>query len=145
MSERENKELVSRFYRDVVRGGDIDLMDKLVAEDVVEHEPIPGQETTPENRDEVKEMVRTFTEAFPDLDPHVEQIVAEGDRVAAFVRLTGTHEGSFFGIEPSNEQIETNRVDVFRVEDGLIREHWGVADNLTMLSQMGEVEPPRSG
>lgn len=143
MSEEEdNKQMTKRFYEDVVNGGQLDLIDKMVAEDFVDHEAPPGQEPPVRGRDVTRTVVEGMREAFPDLEVEVQQVVAEGDLVTARTTWRGTHEGSFFGIDPSNESVEVESIDIVRVEDGVVTEHWGLMDNVALLSQIGEIQPP---
>ena len=67
--------------------------------------------------------------AFPDLNVTVEEVMAEGDRVAARVTMRGTHRGEFQGIAPTGKRVEVRAMDMFRISDGKIVEHWGHADD----------------
>lgn len=143
MSEQENKDLVQRFYDDVLTGGQLDLIDKLAGEDFVDHEGMPGQPTPVQGRENMKEFIQEFHNAFPDLEVTVNESIAEGDRVTVRSTWAGTHEGALFGIEPSNQPVEFTCIDIVRIEDGLAREHWGLTDNLTLFSQIGAINPPQ--
>ena len=67
-------------------------------------------------------------EGFPDLTISLEGVMAEGDRVTARVTMRGTHSGEFQGTAPTNKRVEVKAIDIFRIEDGKILEHWGHAD-----------------
>ena len=56
--------------------------------------------------------------------------------------MSGTHEGAFFGIPPTGRRFAVRQVHMLRLQDGLIREHWAVRDDLGVLVQLGAVEPP---
>ena len=138
MSE-QNKALVQRFYDEVVTQGNIDLIDELVSEDLVEHEEFPGLEP---NREGVKAFFRMIRAAFPDLTFTIEDILAEGDRVAARVTVRGTQKGEWMGIPPSDRHIEVTAIDFLRFEDGKAVEHWGVMDAMAMMEQLGALPVP---
>lgn len=135
--------MTERFYEDVVNGEQLDLLDKMVAEDFLDHEAPPGQEPPVRGRQVVRTVVEGMHEAFPDLEVELEETIAEGDLVTTRTTWRGTHEGSFFGIEPSNETVEVDAIDVVRIEDGLVTEHWGLMDTIGLMTQIGEIEPPR--
>jgi predicted ester cyclase len=56
--------------------------------------------------------------------------------------MSGTHRGAFFGIAPTGEHFAVRQVHMLRLQDGLIRDHWAVRDDLGVLVQLGAVEPP---
>lgn len=140
MSTEENKALLKRFYAEVFNEGNLDLIDELIAADAIEHEALPGLEGT--GREVVKQFIAIVRSAFPDVRIHVHDVIAEGEKVVARVTLTGTHQGEFLGIPPTGKQIEVGTIDIVRVADGKLVEHWGVTDNLTMMQQLGVVPTP---
>ena len=77
---------------------------------------------------------------FPDFRLRVEQLIAEGDVVATRVSASGTHTGMWQDIEPTGRLIELRGINIDPIEAGLIVEHWGEADTIGMLWQMG-VDP----
>jgi len=129
------KVLMRRFY-DGVNAGDFNVIDELVADDVVEHEEFPGIEP---NKDGVRQFFNLFRSAFPDLrmDPH--EILVDGDMVCARITVTGTHQGEFMGIPPTGRRFEVGGFDLVRIRDGQAVEHWGLTDNMTMMQQLGAV------
>ncbi len=136
MSEQANLTLMRRFFDEIVNGGDLDLIDELIAPDVIEHEAFPGLEP---NREGIKQFLGLFRRAFPDLHFEVRDLLAEGDRVAARVRITGTHRGEFNGIPPTGRRIDVAALDICRIEGGRLAEHWGNTDTLGMLQQLGVI------
>lgn len=66
----------------------------------------------------------------------------QGDLGCAVLKITGTHTGTLLGIAPTGRRIEIDAVDVVRMADGRAVEHWGVSDDLGMLTQIGAVAPP---
>ena len=139
MSAEENKTIVRRFW-DVWEEGNIDLVDELLAPDYTNHSPgTPDQPTGPEG---VKGVVAMFQSAIPDLRVVVEDMIAEGDKVAVRYTLEGTHEGELFGVPPTGQRLSIKSISVERVSDGKIREHWRITDTLDMMQQLGVIPAP---
>ncbi|ELZ11088.1 hypothetical protein C479_07263 [Halovivax asiaticus JCM 14624] len=135
----ENKRIARRYPEEVATERDLDRIDELHADDFVEHGPFGVESHGPE---EDKEQMRTFLEAFPDLEATVEEIVAEGDTVAMRVRLRGTHQGDFMGIDPTGETFDVQNMVFTRIEEGKIVERWVNPDSLGLLEQLGVVDSP---
>ena len=136
MSIEQNKQLIRRFYTQVVGGGDYSDLDSFVAADYVDHNAAEGGRGP--------EVVRTHLEAIrrtlPDLRVRVEDIFAEGDYVITRVAGRGTHLGEWMGIKPTGREVRLKGINIDRVERGRIADHWGEADTIGMLVQMG-VDP----
>ncbi len=125
-----------RFY-ELISAGDIDGFGELLADDFVEHEETPGLAPT---RDGVLEFFRIQLAAFPDMRMEPQDILVSGDKVAARLRVTGTHEGEFMGMPPTGRSFDVQLIDITRFgDDGLAREHWGVFDELAMMQQLGAI------
>ena len=139
MSAEENKAIVRRFWG-VWEEGNIDLVDELLAPDYINHTPAtPDQPTGPEG---VKGVVAMFRSAMPDLKVIVEDMIAEGDKVAVRYTLEGTHEGELFGVPPTGQRLSIKSISVERVSAGKVREHWRVTDSLDMMQQLGVIPVP---
>ena len=130
--------LIKRFYEEVLVGGNLSLVDELAGEDLVDHEEgLPGQ---PSGREGVKFFVNAFRTGFPDISAKVvEPTLADGDLEAGRVVLTGTHEGEFMGVPATGKTVEFESLDIIRVEDGKVAEHWGVTDAATLMQQIGAI------
>jgi steroid delta-isomerase-like uncharacterized protein len=141
MSANENKDRLRRVYEEVINAGELGRSGEFIATDMVDHEHAPGAEDLqgPELFNQYFSMVRS---AFPDFECVVEDMVAEGDKVAARVTLRGTHQGEFMGIPPSGNRIEVTGIDIARFADGKMVEHWGNFDDLGMMQQLGAIPPP---
>ena len=83
-----------------------------------------------------------FRSAIPDLRIVVEDMIAEGDKVAVRYTLEGTHEGELFGVPPTGQRLGIKSISVERVSDGKIIEHWRVTDSLDMMQQLGAIPTP---
>ena len=134
-----NKDLMDRFYAEVVNGGKLDVIDELLAPDFVEHEEVPG---LPKDREGVKQFFGMFRAAFPDVTFTVEAEIAENDLVAARVTIRGTHQGEFMGIPTTGRAVEFQAMDLVQFADGAARAHWGVTDMVAMLTQLGVMPEP---
>ena len=131
--------IARRVPEEIATGRNLDLIDEVYAEDCVEHGPF-GQEAS--GREEIRAELGAFLDAFPDFEARVEDARAEGDTVAMRVTLSGTHEGPFMGVEPTNESFSVQNMVFTRVEDGMIAERWVQPDTLGMLVQLGILESP---
>lgn len=127
---------MQRAY-DLINAGDIDGFGELLADDFVEHEELPGLEPTKEG---VLAFFRMYRAAFPDLRMATEDVLPSGDKAVARVRATGTHQGDFMGMPATGRAVDVQLIDIMRFgDDGLVREHWGVLDSMTMMQQLGAV------
>jgi steroid delta-isomerase-like uncharacterized protein len=136
----DNKPLVENFFDKVINGGDVDAIDELLADDFVEHEQIPG---IPEGREGTKAFFGMTREAFPDLSATIDLMVEEGDKVAVRSTWKATHEGEFLGVPATGNKVEFTNLDIVAFNaDGLCAEHWGLADMLTVMQQIGAVPAP---
>jgi steroid delta-isomerase-like uncharacterized protein len=141
MSAASNRALIQRFYDEGWNGNNLDVYDELVTDDFVDHQAIPG---LPAGREGFKQLNVMFKSAFPDVWVDVDNIVAEDDKVACRWTSTGTHTGQFIEFPPSGKHAQWRSVGFFRVEDGKIREHWGIPDLLGLLIQIGVIPPPNA-
>jgi len=133
---------VVRTYFDAVNAGDEAALDAVVAEDYLQHAPgaTPGRAT-------IKRHLALYRAGFPDLRVGIEDILAEGDRVVARTMTEGTHTGPFLGHPPTRRRFRADGLDIFRLRDGKLVEHWAVFDTLGMLIQLGLYRPsaPKAG
>lgn len=128
------KELLRRVY-DAISSRDLDALAELVADDVVEHEELPGFEPT---KDGVLKWFEHMISAFPDFEMLVDDILSEGDKVSVLGTMKGTQEGEFMDIPATGNRVEVPFADFFRVADGKVAEHWGVTDTGAMMQQLGQ-------
>jgi predicted ester cyclase len=140
VSTEENKALVRRFVDEVQIQGNTDLIDEICSPEFVNHSTPPG---LPPDREGIKIVTAMFRGAFPDSYFTVEDMMAEGDKVATRKTFYGTHEGEFMGIPPSGRRVSVGLIDIVRIADGRVVEHWSMGDNLGMMQQLGAI--PQSG
>jgi steroid delta-isomerase-like uncharacterized protein len=139
-AEERNKKLVLELATAFAQGDEARL-DALVAPGFVEH---GAPREWPPGFAGAKAMIRTMRAAIPDLKPNIEEVIAEGDKVVLVQTVTGTHRGPLYGVPPSGARVSLRTIDLFRVERGKVAEHWGVADNLGLMQQIGAVPAPRA-
>jgi predicted ester cyclase len=88
----------------------------------------------------VLDLFRAMRTSFPDFRMNVEDLIADGDKTVARVRVTGTHQGEFMGVPPTGTSVDMELIDIMRFDGaGLVCEHWGVADMLSLMQQLGVV------
>ncbi len=138
MSTNDNKALSRRVYDEIFNGRNLGLIDELLREDFVEHEELPG---LPAGREGMRYFTQSTLEGIPDLSVEIEDMIAEGDKVVARVRFTGTHEGEFMGFAATGNKIDFAAIDVLAWHDGKATDHWGVTDTAAMLTQVGAIDP----
>ena len=132
-AEVEPKDIYRRIIQ-AISQGDPDALERLIAQDVVDHNPIPGQAP---GREGFKQWMTSAKASFPDLQGSVEDVIAEGDRVAARMTWHGTHWGDFVGVPPSNKRVAMTAFHHVRFARGLAAEWWGTADLFGALQQVG--------
>ena len=134
-----NKAVYRRMVEEVVNQGKMDVIPELFHPDYVDHVAPPG--STP-GMAGVSEIFTMFRTGFPDVKFNIDQMVGEGSYVATLVHGEGTQTGQFIQFPPSGKHAVWRSVGFFRVDDGLIREHWGIPDLLGLLIQIGIIPPP---
>jgi steroid delta-isomerase-like uncharacterized protein len=132
----ENKAVVRRFFAEVVNAGNTDRADEFVAADYVEHQQLPGAEGR-QGIEIAKAFLSMMRGAFPDYRFDIEDLVAEGDKVVARLTVSGTQRGEMMGLAPTGKHLRTAGIEVFRLKDGKLAEHWATFDALGMLRQLG--------
>src|SRR5260370_16676695 len=90
---------------------------------------------------EAKQFLGQYLGALPDVEATVEGRMADGDKVVARVSYRGTLQGAFRGIPPTGKQIAVMGINIFRIANGKLVEHWGLTDRLAVLQQMDVVPP----
>jgi predicted ester cyclase len=126
------KELVLRMHEELLRTRDPDRVEDFFAPDFVSHNMPPG---LPEGVEGVKRFFGMFRDALSELDVTVDEVVAEGDRVAVATTTTGRHDGELFGVAPTGRRVAVTGIDLVRV-DGKIVEHRGLTDTVGLLRQL---------
>jgi steroid delta-isomerase-like uncharacterized protein len=130
----DNKAVIRRFVEEVQNNKDWDVFDELNADDFVNHSAPPG---VPSDREGGKLFLAGFMNAFPDCQFTIDDMIAEGDQVVTKKTFTGTHTEELNGIPPTGKSVTLQFVDIMRVREGQIVEHWLVMDQLSFMQQLG--------
>ena len=139
MSEEDNKAVIRRWieaYNNRDMQAEADVLDP----GYVAH--VPGAPGPLEGLEAWRKFTAPFVEAFPDLRLTVEDILSEGDKVAARVAFHGTHRGEFQGIAPTGKEVAFSSIEVNRVVGGKVEEHWVELDLLGLMQQLGAIPEP---
>jgi steroid delta-isomerase-like uncharacterized protein len=135
----DNRAVADRMTEEVFRQGHTEVVEELVAEDFVEHNPMPGFGS---DREGLKQFVTTLREAFPDFDIRIEDQLADGDKVVTRLTWRGTHTGEYSGLPPTGRRVEVQALTVFHFRDGKVFQNWTVIDQFGLFRQLGAL-PPR--
>ena len=141
------KQLTRKYLDEVWSQGRLELVDELVAADCVTHDPAaPGGEIR--GLDGIKELVSMYRNAFPDTEFEINDLILEGNKVAARITASGTQKGALMGIEPTGKRVSVAGTVITHFRDGKQVESWASYDQLGMLQQLGAApsmhEAPRT-
>ena len=136
----ENNILSRRVLEEVFSAGNLDVVDEILSKDYVHHDPAMPEEG--HGREHFKEFASMYRSAFPDVHVEIEDIIAEGDRVATRWVASGTHEGELMGISPTGNRVTVVGTTIDRLADGQIAETWDIYDALGMMRQLGAIPSP---
>jgi steroid delta-isomerase-like uncharacterized protein len=138
--EARNRAIVSRWFGEVTRQNFHQMFEEVFAADCIQRMP-PDAE--PMAAVEFERMVGEFYAAFPEVTHTVDDLIAEGDRVAATVSVRAVHAGEFLGVPATGEELEWTAIAIFRISDGVIRERWEIHDHAGLMEQLGIECGPR--
>ena len=135
MSE-ENKNVVRRYIEQVWNARRLDLLEQVIAEDVILHEP--GMT----DRDSLKQFIVMTLAAIPDFELTINDEIAEGDRVVIRETFSGTLQGELAGMPATGKHAIWSGIVIFRLAGGKIAELWPLLDLTSMMQQFGLMPPP---
>ena len=133
MSITRNKDTVRR-YQDAYNTANYEALAEVVAADVRTPNIASGMPSGLEGAIAVHKKTLL---GMPDYLTTIEDLIAEGDKVVARVRITGTHTGDFWGVPPTGRQINLTAIYIVRITDGKIVEHWGEENGMKVFRQLG--------
>ena len=134
MSAEENKAIVRRYLDEAWIKRNVNILDELMAPNYARY--LPGLDK-PLGKEAQKQRLAGFFTAMPDLAFTLDDLFAEGDRVVFRVTIQGTHEGTFLGVAPTGKQLTVTAIDIARLENGKIVDHWGQMDMAGLMRQLG--------
>lgn len=133
MSVDANKALVRRFIEQIFVQGSMSAVDELVADDFVPH----TWPSTGAGKDDLKRAIERVFGGLADPEFVIEDMIAEGDRVAVRLTSSATQSGEFMGMPPSGKRYTISEIHIFGIRDGKVAEHWHQFDQLGMMKQLG--------
>ena len=136
MSE-ENKALMRRWFEEVWNKGRAEAIDEMFAPDGIAHGLSDNADNPLKGPLGFKPFHETFRGAFPDIEVIVDDIIAEGDKVAARCSVSGRHTGDHLGIAASEAAVDFTGMVFVRMRDGKIVEAWNNFDFMKMYKQLG--------
>jgi len=132
----DNLSIARRLMEDAFGKGKLEVVDMVVVSDMVDHQ------FGSHGAAGVKQIIRSLRQAFPDLHYSLLQSFVEADRVCVHYNARGTHRGNLGPWKATDKEINIDVIDIFRIKNGKIVEHWGVPDRLRQMEQLG-IWPPK--
>jgi predicted ester cyclase len=140
MTAEDNAATYRRWFDEGCSRGNVDLADELYSPDYVSHSLGPD---LPPTREGLKVFIRALREGIPDLDCPIEEVVAEGNRVAGRFSPRGTHAGSLLGTPATGRRVDVGVMVIARYDEtGKWIEDWNCWDQLGLLQQIGVIPAP---
>ncbi len=137
MSTEENKALIRRVY-EAVNQRNLTAFFELFTPDFV----LRNGSMTIQGLEAFKQIEGMLLTALPDLHYTIEDLIAEGDKVAVRLTATGTQHGAFMGVPPTGKYTTVTESAISRIVGGKIAEHWSETDMLGLMQQLGVIPPP---
>ncbi len=143
MSAEQNELVARRIGEELFNQGDLSVADELIALNAVDHNEPPGTDC----REHFKRVATLLRSAFPDLHMHVEDVIAEGEKIALRITVSGTHTGpgAFAGLPPSGKRFQIQQMRFARFANGQMTESWAVIDMFAWMQQLGAIPARGSG
>lgn len=136
-SPQENKDVLHHMV-DLINSGKIDQLLLLIHPEAVDHTPLPGEGT---GRAGFEYRFNALTNGFSDTEFAILDQISEGDLVSSRYTFRGKHTGEMMGMPPTNKPVEVDAIDMIRLRDGHLVEHWGLLDFPAMMMQLGMGQP----
>jgi predicted SnoaL-like aldol condensation-catalyzing enzyme len=133
----ENKRLIAVFVQEIFVKKNLAVLDRFMAEDYIQHNPMAKQ-----GRAGFKKFFAAWFDAVPNWKYTLRKIIAENNEVWVYGTYSGTLKKEWLGIVPSGKKYAFEAVDIFRIQNGKLAEHWDVVDIYTLFRQMGVVAAP---
>ena len=136
----QNEAVHRRFFHELIDLGRPEAIDEILSPEWEGH--VAGQPSL--TREAFKTQFVQFLEAFSESEATIEHQVSEGDLVASHIMMSGKNTGEFMGMPPTGKDVRYPGIEIVRIENGKIREFWGLLDIMAMLQQLGVVpaQPP---
>jgi len=136
MTTTDNKALVRRFIDQIFVQGRRDSVDELLADDFIGH----TWPSTGHPKDDLKAAIDRTSKGLADPEFRIDDLIAEGDRVAVRLTSSATQVGDFMGLPPSGTRYSISEIHIFRIRDGKVAEHWHQLDQMSLMKQLGAMD-----
>jgi steroid delta-isomerase-like uncharacterized protein len=133
----EKNKLVMKRFVEFINTASEQLAGELISPDAIFY--VPGQPEPMRGPTGYLAIIGMMRGGFPDIQWTLEDMVAEGDKVAARFTMRGKHQGNFVGVPPSGKPIKVQAMNFYRLTNGQITEEHGQPDMLGLLQQIGAV------
>lgn len=134
----QHQNIIHRYYEEVWNQGRLDVLDELLDTQYINHTPsVPNP---PPGPDGLKPIVAAIRRAFPDLHYEIKDIIVNDSMAVARVIMTGTQQDSLFDLPPTGRKIMVNQINIEKIKNGKVVEHWRVTDELGLMKQLGFVK-----
>ena len=138
MTIERNTTLIKRYFEEVWNQGKLDVLDEIIDINYINHSPgAPNPEPGPVG---LKPIIAGMRQAFPDLHFEIKNMIVTSSQVAIHSVMHGTHKGDLFGMAPTGKVVKVNQMQIERIENGKIVEHWRQSDDFGMLQQLGQLK-----
>jgi predicted ester cyclase len=118
----------------ISRGDTGPAVEQFIHPDSINHR---GAGQAPGGREGFRKVVGWLNSGFADLAISPQDVIASNDKVVIRTRFTGLHVGTFYGVAPTQQTVDCEQIHIFRIEDGMVAEHWMCMDELTAFGQIG--------
>lgn len=135
--DSENKSLVRKFIEEIINTGSTKNINKFIDANYKDHNDIENETTGVQG---VIKHITAVRITYPDLQVSIEHQIEEADFVVSRIIMRGTHSGEWLGMKPTHKQISINAVNIDRIKNNKIIEHWGIANSLEALIEIGAID-----
>lgn len=139
MTDQDTEVLVRRYYDEVFNERRPELLEQLAVEDYIEHDPFPGHGN---GRRDLEARVQLLLDAMNPIRFSIEDVVVGGDRAVVRWTQTSTQTAPFLGLPATGRTATFAGIDIHRIRDGRLAEHWHVVDMYSLLQQLGAIPVP---
>lgn len=134
ISNQTNYQLIDLYFNEVWNKGNLAMLEQLITPDYINHNPsIPDPKPGPEG---LRPIIQEMRNGISDLHYEILDTVINENKIVARVRMTGVHTGELWGMKPTGKKIDVEQINIERVRDGKICEHWRITEEFRLLKQL---------
>ncbi|MDV2996935.1 MAG: hypothetical protein N4J56_006640 [Chroococcidiopsis sp. SAG 2025] len=133
----QNKAVIRRYYDELINQGNFDVADELIATDLVQH-----SKGTAQGREGIVQEMQNSHNVFSNFNIKIDDLIAENDKVVVRATVSGVHAGTWMNITATRKPVQFPSIDIFRVVDGKLQEHWDVTDRFGLMQQLEAASAP---